>query len=59
MDHVTLLTWWSAICFWVAGFVIGLLIGWFSWRLPMIWAEDRGKELYADGFEIVPRKVER
>lgn len=41
------------------GLVLGLLMGWFAWRLPMIWAEDRGKELYADGFEIVPRKDER
>jgi hypothetical protein len=27
----------------------GLVIGWFAWRLPMVFAEQRGQELDADG----------
>jgi len=35
----------------------GLVIGWFAWRLPMVFAEQRGQELDADGLTICSKVV--
>jgi hypothetical protein len=35
----------------------GLVIGWFAWRLPMVFAEQRGQELDADGLTICSKEV--
>ena len=40
-----------------AGLAIGLIIGWFAWRLPMIFAEQRGQELDADGLTICSKEI--
>ena len=41
----------------IAGLAIGLIIGWFAWRLPMVFAEQRGHELDADGLTICSKEV--
>ena len=47
---------WMIVMF-LVGLACGVLAGWFAWRLPMIFAEQRGQELDADGLTICSKEV--
>ena len=47
---------WMTVMF-LVGLAFGVLAGWFTWRLPMIFAEQRGQELDADGLTICSKEV--
>lgn len=36
---------------------LGLLLGWLAWRLPMLHAEQRGREMAEDGVCICGRPL--
>ena len=47
---------WMIVMF-LVGLACGVLAGWFTWRLPMIFAEQRGQELDADGLTICSKEI--
>ena len=52
---ITIETW--MVVLFLAGLACGVLVGWFAWRLPMIFAEQRGQELDADGLTICSKEI--
>ena len=39
------------------GVLLGVVFGWLAWRLPILFAEQRGVELDEDGYTICKKEV--
>ena len=53
------MTEWQIGGLFLLGVAQGLAIGWFCWRLPMLHAEQRGRELEEDGLCVRGNNVRK